>query len=393
MTESAINRESYAARIWSRTLDGVGVKVGLAWIAILVFAAVFAPFLANSMPLLMSKDGVISAPVFKYLSVEDVWVLSNFFLILVIYRLRLSTGKRVLLFLLGSTVIALLANLFVNPPALVVYDDFRDEAYTQVDWRIMPPIEYAPTDYLRDLGSKGLEAPFETEGHTHLMGTEENGADVLSRMIHACRIALSIGLIASGIALFIGIIVGGLMGYFSGIVDMLGMRLVEIFEDIPTLFLLLTFVAFFGRSLYMMMVIIGVTGWSGYARFVRTEFLKLRKQDYVQAAVASGLPLTSILFRHMLPNGVAPLLVSVSFGIAGAILAEATLSFLGLGVVDAPSWGGMLDQAVKSSSFNWWMAVFPGGAIFMTVFAYNLIGEAFRDAIDPKLARNSGSDA
>jgi peptide/nickel transport system permease protein len=197
-------------------------------------------------------------------------------------------------------------------------------------------------------------------------------------------------LIASGIALFIGVIVGGLMGYFSGIVDMLGMRLVEIFEDIPTLFLLLTFVAFFGRSLYMMMVIIGITGWSGYARYVRQEFLKLRKQDYVQAAVASGLPLSSILFRHMLPNGIAPLLVAVSFGVAGAILSEATLSFLGLGVVDAPSWGQMLDQAVKSSTFNWWMAVFPGGAIFMTVFAYNLIGEAFRDAIDPKLASKAG---
>lgn len=383
---NVVSRESFAARIWRKTLDGVGVKVGFAWIGLLVFAAVFSPFLANSMPLLMSKDGVISVPVLKYLSVEDVWVLANFFLALIIYRLRVAVGKRVLLFLLSSALIAVFANLFVKPPALVIYDDFRTPAYTQVDWRIMPPIPYAPTDYLRDMVSKGLEAPFATQGHTHLMGTEENGADVLSRMIHACRIALSIGLIASGIALFIGVIVGGLMGYFSGIVDMLGMRLVEIFEDIPTLFLLLTFVAFFGRSLYMMMVIIGVTGWSGYARFVRTEFLKLRKQDYVQAAVASGLPLTSILFRHMLPNGVAPLLVSVSFGIAGAILAEATLSFLGLGVVDAPSWGAMLDQAVKSSSFNWWMAVFPGGAIFMTVFAYNLIGEAFRDAIDPKLS-------
>jgi len=383
---NVVSRESFAARIWRKTLDGVGVKVGFAWIGLLVFAAVFSPFLANSMPLLMSKDGVISAPVLKYLSVEDVWVLANFFLALIIYRLRIAVGKRVLLFLLGSALIAVLANLFIKPPMLVIYDDFRTTAYTQVDWRIMPPIPYAPTDYLRDMVSKGLEAPFATQGHVHLMGTEENGADVLSRMIHACRIALSIGLIASGIALFIGVIVGGLMGYFSGIVDMLGMRLVEIFEDIPTLFLLLTFVAFFGRSLYMMMVIIGVTGWSGYARFVRTEFLKLRKQDYVQAAVASGLPLTSILFRHMLPNGVAPLLVSVSFGIAGAILAEATLSFLGLGVVDAPSWGAMLDQAVKSSSFNWWMAVFPGGAIFMTVFAYNLIGEAFRDAIDPKLS-------
>lgn len=383
---NVVSRESFAARIWRKTLDGVGVKVGFAWIGLLVFAAVFSPFLANSMPILMSKDGVISAPVLKYLSVEDVWVLANFFLALIVYRLRIAVGKRVLLFLLGSALIAVLANLFIKPPMLVIYDDFRTTVYTQVDWRIMPPIPYAPTDYLRDMVSKGLEAPFATQGHVHLMGTEENGADVLSRMIHACRIALSIGLIASGIALFIGVIVGGLMGYFSGIVDMLGMRLVEIFEDIPTLFLLLTFVAFFGRSLYMMMVIIGVTGWSGYARFVRTEFLKLRKQDYVQAAVASGLPLTSILFRHMLPNGVAPLLVSVSFGIAGAILAEATLSFLGLGVVDAPSWGAMLDQAVKSSSFNWWMAVFPGGAIFMTVFAYNLIGEAFRDAIDPKLS-------
>jgi len=390
MTKPVISRESFSARIWRKTLAGVGVKFGLGWVALLVFCAVFAPFLANSMPLLMSKDGVISAPVLEYLSVEDAWILASFFIALVVYRLKVGGGKQILLFLLGSALAAVLVNSFVKPPVLVIYDDFRSTAYTQVDWKIMPPIPYAPVDYLRDLGSKGLEAPFTTEGHTHWMGTEENGADVLSRMIHACRISLSIGLIASGIALAIGIVVGGLMGYFSGIVDMLGMRLVEIFEDIPTLFLLLTFVAFFGRSLYMMMVIIGVTGWSGYARYVRQEFLKLRKQDYVQAAVASGLPLTSILFRHMLPNGVAPLLVAVSFGVAGAILSEATLSFLGLGVVDAPSWGAMLDQAVKSSTFNWWMAVFPGGSIFMTVFAYNLIGEAFRDAIDPRLSDKAG---
>jgi len=390
MTEYIVSRESFAARIWRKTLEGVGVKVGLAWVGLLIFAAVFAPFLANSMPLLMSKNGEISAPVLHYLSLEDAWILASFFIALILYRLRLGAAKHILLFLLGSAIAAVLVNVFIKPPVLVIYDDFRSAAYTEVDWRIMPPIPYAPTDYLRDLGSKGLEAPFASEGHTHLMGTEENGADVLSRMIHACRISLSIGLIASGIALLIGVVVGGLMGYFSGIVDMLGMRLVEIFEDIPTLFLLLTFVAFFGRSLYMMMVIIGVTGWSGYARYVRTEFLKLRKQDYVQAAVAGGLPLSSILFRHMLPNGVAPLLVAVSFGVAGAILSEATLSFLGLGVVDAPSWGQMLDQAVKSSTFNWWMAVFPGGAIFMTVFSYNLIGESFRDAIDPKLSREAG---
>jgi peptide/nickel transport system permease protein len=386
MTKIVTDRTSYSTLIWRRTLAGFGVKMGFAWVGILVFCALFAPFLANSMPLLMSRDGVISAPVLHYLTVEDVWVLSCFGLIMLSLRWRLAIAKRLILLLGGGLLSALLANQFVKPPALIIYDDFRIAEYTTCDWRLMPAIPYAPSDYLRDLGSKGLEAPFASHGHLHLMGTEENGADVLSRMIHACRISLSIGLIASGIALFIGVIVGGLMGYFSGMVDMLGMRLVEIFEDIPTLFLLLTFVAFFGRSLYMMMVIIGVTGWSGYARFVRTEFLKLRKQDYVQAAVAGGLPLTSILFRHMLPNGIAPLLVAVSFGIAGAILSEATLSFLGLGVVDAPSWGQMLDQAVKSSTFNWWMAVYPGGAIFMTVFSYNLIGEAFRDAIDPKLA-------
>ena len=392
MIEHTLSRESFVARIWRKMLEGVGVGVGLVWLALLVLAAVFAPFLANSMPLLMSKGGVISMPVLQYLTVEDVWILATFFIALAAYRLPFGTGRRILLFMMGMLAAVVLTNIFVKPPVLVIYDDFRTAAYTQVDWRIMPPIPYAPTDYLRDLVSKGLEAPLASEGRIHLMGTEENGADVLSRMLHACRISLSIGLIASGIALVIGVIVGGLMGYFSGIVDMLGMRLVEIFEDIPTLFLLLTFVAFFGRSLYMMMVIIGVTGWSGYARYVRTEFLKLRKQDYVQAAVASGLPLSSILFRHMLPNGVAPLLVAVSFGIAGAILSEATLSFLGLGVVDAPSWGQMLNQAVKSSTFNWWMAVFPGGAIFMTVFSYNLIGEAFRDAIDPQLSRKSGAN-
>ncbi|WML88601.1 ABC transporter permease [Thiothrix subterranea] len=393
MTEisaQAISRESFSRRIWRKTWQGVGVKFGFAWVGVLIFMGVFAPFLANSMPLLMSKDGVLSAPVLAYLTAEDVLVLAMFALALLLAWLPLSGGRRIVLFIVGTLLAALLANWLVKPPAVKIYDEFRTPAYTEVDWRIMPPVPYAPTDYLRDYPEHGLEAPLAATERFHLMGTEENGADVFSRMIHASRIALSIGLIATGIALVIGVILGGLMGYFSGVVDMLGMRLVEIFEAIPTLFLLLTFVAFFGRSLYMMMIIIGLTSWSGYARYVRAEFLKLRQQEYVQAAVASGLPLTSILFRHMLPNGVAPLLVAVSFGVASAILAEATLSFLGLGLVGEPSWGQMLDQAVKSSTFNWWMAAFPGGAIFFTVFAYNLIGEAFRDAIDPKLSRKAG---
>ena len=384
--------ETLTQRVRKKALSGVGVKVGLVWVGILVIAAVFAPFLANSMPLVMSLHGKVSFPVFEYLTIEDWVVLSAFIVILIISFLPIKYYLRVTLISLLTvcTTVGVLAYLYFPTKPIVIYDQFRAAPYTQADWRVMPPIPYAPKDYLRDYGDTGLEAPFATSERTHIMGTEENGADVLSRMIHAARISLSIGIVATSIAMVLGVIIGGLMGYFAGWVDMLGMRLVEIFEAIPTLFLLLTFVAFFGRSLYMMMVIIGVTSWAGYARYIRAEFLKLRKQDYVQAAVASGLPLSSILFRHMLPNGVAPLLVAASFGVASAILAEATLSFLGLGLVDDPSWGQMLDQAVKSSTFNWWMAVFPGGAIFMTVFAYNLIGEAFRDAIDPKMSRRAG---
>jgi peptide/nickel transport system permease protein len=224
----------------------------------------------------------------------------------------------------------------------------------------------------------------------HLLGTERNGADILSRMIHASRIALAVGFIATGIAVVIGVIVGGLMGYFSGVVDIFGMRVVEIFASIPTLFLLLTFVAFFPRNLYIMMAIIGFTSWYGYALFLRAEFLRLRRQDFVQAAIACGLPLRSILFRHMLPNGMTPILVNASFGVASAVLYESTLSFLGLGLVDEPSWGQMLSQAIgPGGSFYWWIALYPGLAIFLTVFAYNLVGEAMRDAIDPHTQRSA----
>jgi peptide/nickel transport system permease protein len=278
----------------------------------------------------------------------------------------------------------------VSPPPIALYEQYRvNEATGAYGWVVRAPIPYSPRDYLRDTGDTGLTAPLADPGRVHWFGTDENGADVLSRMIHASRIALGIGFVATGIAMLIGVVIGGLMGYFSGVVDMIGMRLVEIFEAIPTLFLLLTFVAFFGRSLYLMMVIIGITAWPGFARYVRAEFLRLRQQDFVQAAIACGLPLRSVLFRHMLPNGVAPVLVAASFGVASAILAEAVLSFLGLGLVDEPSWGQMLNQAVQAAVFNWWMAVFPGGAIFLTVFAYNLVGESLRDAIDPYLKKTA----
>ena len=382
-------RRGYAARVLGATFVRLGARVGAVWIGVLAVAAAFAPFLANTHPLLMRANGELESPALMHLGTADVVLLCLFLAgaALLAARSTLRTGAAVLLATLaGST---LLGAAFTDPPVLTVYEQYREGLRSkEIAWAIHAPVPYSPKDYQRDAGDTGLEAPLGADGgRRHWFGTDENGADVLSRMIHASRIALGIGLVATGIAMLIGIAVGGLMGWFSGIVDLAGMRLVEIFEAVPTLFLLLTFVAFFGRSLYLMMVIIGLTGWTGYARFVRAEFLRLREQDYVQAAVACGLPLPSILFRHMLPNGVAPILVAASFGVASAILAEASLSFLGLGLVDDPSWGQLLNQAVQSSTFNWWMAVFPGGAIFLTVFAYNLIGEALRDAIDPYLSQ------
>ncbi|AFI84938.1 ABC transporter permease [Methylophaga nitratireducenticrescens] len=398
MTEQVVDipvkqlSKSWTQQVVSSLLKRTSAKIGLAWIGLLVLIATFSPFLASSHPLYMVVDGQASSPLLQHMEPLD-WVwLSGFFITLVISALSIVAWKKILLWVASIAVVSFIAYSSVTPPVLVVYEHYRElEAAGKVDNIIRAPIPYSAKDYLRDYADTGIESPLSVNERTHWMGTDENGADVASRMIHASRIALGIGFIATGIALVIGTIIGGLMGYFSGIVDIIGMRLVEIFEAIPTLFLLLSFVAFFGRSIYMMMVIIGITAWSGYARYVRAEFLKLRQQDFVQAAIASGLPLRSILFRHMLPNGLAPLLVATSFGVASAILAEATLSFLGLGLVDDPSWGQLLNQAVQSSTFNWWLAVFPGGAIFMTVFAYNLLGESLRDAVDPHTNRGMQS--
>jgi peptide/nickel transport system permease protein len=178
------------------------------------------------------------------------------------------------------------------------------------------------------------------------------------------------------------------MGYFGGWIDLLLFRVVEIFMSVPVLFLLIVAAAVLPRNTYVMMAIIGCVTWTGAARFTRAEFLRLRNQDFVQAAKAVGLPLRSVLFKHMLPNGVTPVLVDASFAVAAAILFEAALSFLGLGPEEQASWGRLLsDASGKAGQFYWWLAMFPGAIIFLTVLSYNMLGEATRDAIDPKLKK------
>jgi len=381
--------ESFAARVARQTLRRFGARLGLAWITLVALAAVFAPFLANSHPLALRQGGVWSSPLLAHLTWMDLLLLGVFSAVVAAWllRRRLSSGRQIGIVALMALLVGLPAWLLVEPPQAVVYEQYREGlASGAIERAVFVPVPFSPTDRSRD-----RPASLSPPDALHLMGTDEDGADVLSRMIHACRIALGIGFVATGIALAIGILYGGVMGFFTGWVEILMMRFLEIFESIPQLFLLLTVVAFFGRNIYLIMAVIGLTSWPGYARYLRAEFLKLRQQDFVQAAQACGLPVWSVLFRHMLPNGIAPLLVAASFGIASAILAEAVLSFLGLGVVDEPSWGGMLNQAVgPGGTFAVWLATYPGLAIFLTVFAYNLIGEALRDAIDPHLQRSPG---
>jgi len=382
--EESASSLSYVRQVVDAILHRAGALLGLIWIVVLVLLAVFAPFIANTHPYLVREGGRWSSPLLAHLSAADVILQVLFWSAAVFYCWPgLRPATRWMLWLgLGVAATAVFSST-IRPPEIVVYETYRDDQQAgKIDRAIYAPIPFSPDDHLRDQSAVRLGAP----SRTHMMGTTSDAADLLSNMIYASRIALSIGFISTGIALFIGVVIGGLMGYYVGWIDLLGMRLVEIFDAIPTLLLLLCFVAIFTPNLYIMMAIIGATSWVGYSYFIRAEFLSLRQRDFVQAARAAGLPVRSILFRHMLPNGLTPLIVSASFGVASAILIESTLSFLGIGLVNEASWGNLLNQAVgEGGTFYWWIALYPGLAIFLTVFAYNLIGEALRDALDPKL--------
>ena len=220
----------------------------------------------------------------------------------------------------------------------------------------------------------------------HLLGTDTLGRDVLSRIIFGARISLLVGFVAVGIATLIGLFVGALAGYYGGWVDLGLMRLVDLMLCFPTLFLILAVIALLGPSIWNIMVVIGLTGWMGVARLVRAEFLSLREREFVTAARALGAGDTRLILRHMLPNALTPVMVSATLGVAGAILTESALSFLGLGVQPpTPSWGNILTAGKDNIEIAWWLSVFPGLAILFTVMSYNLLGEGIREAIDPRL--------
>jgi peptide/nickel transport system permease protein len=317
--------------------------VGLAVVIGLFGVALTADFVANDKPLVMRYQGRLYFPVLKDYAV---WI-------------GASQWQREF------------QNISFKE---FVAANFKDDA-----WAWFPPIRYSQNDV-------NLKDALQPPSANHFLGTDEIGRDIASRMVHGARVSLSVGFVAVSIYVLIGLIIGALAGYYGGIVDIVSSRLIEIMLTIPTFFLIITVVAFLPQSIFYIMVVIGVTNWPTVARLTRGEFLKTKSLEYVVAARALGASDFRTIFRHVLPNTLAPVFVAATFGIASAILIESTLSFLGLGVPPSTaSWGSILYSGRQLLPSAWWLSSFPGLAIFLTVTSYNLVGEGLRDAADPRL--------
>ena len=358
---------------------------GLSLVCGLFVITVLVPFLANGKPLYITENGQTRFPLLRTLSRSDLIVIAAAacYLSALIARKITQCRRRwpwptAAALFVGLTVLIIATIRPINDRI-----DYRSIAAQGGVTALFAPIRYSPEE--TDLFKK-RQPPFKLPGHW--LGTDDLGRDVFSRLLWSTRVSLAVGFVAQGLAVTIGVILGAIAGYFGKKTDFAIMRLVEVMMCFPSFFLILTILAFFGRNLWLIMAVIGLVGWTENARFVRAEFLKLRTMDYAIAARALGLGWKRTIFRHLLPNGLAPVMVNASFGIAAAILVEGGLSFLGFGVPPpTATWGTMLNDGKINPMAMPWMILLPGFAIFLAVAGYNLVGEGLRDALDPKLRR------
>jgi peptide/nickel transport system permease protein len=245
---------------------------------------------------------------------------------------------------------------------------------------------FAPVLSPRDPNRPDVKQILAEPSRSHPLGTDQLGRDVLSRMLFGSRVSLAVGFVSVGIATAIGVVLGSIAGYRGGLVDGFVMRLVDLMLVFPRFFLLLAVLAFIKPSIWTIMAVIGLTGWMGVTRLVRAEFLALKEREFVVWSHAIGASGFRVIWRHILPNAMAPVLVAMTLGIPAAILTESGLSFLGLGVQPPyATWGNILNEGKDTIEIGWWLSFYPGVAILLTVLSYNLLGEGIRDALDPRL--------
>jgi peptide/nickel transport system permease protein len=354
----------YWGDVWARYKRNKLAMLALGLVVLMLIVGLFAPFIAGTKPILCKFKGSYYCPALVY------------------YHRGWEN------------------NIFLKEKIKQV--DYDPAVLKQKDpdsWVIWPLFYQDPVEYLDLQTKKRLlnyehdpdwkDPPLEYEqgpSRFHPFGTNNEGVDVLAALVHGTRIAILIGFVSTGIAALIGIPLGALAGYFGGWVDTIISRIIEVFLCIPSLVLIMAIIAVVEKpQIWHVMAVIGITSWTSIARLTRAEFLKLRQMDYVSAAQALGAGNTRIMFKHILPNSLAPILVPITFGIATAILIESGLTLLGLTGDTTPArWGALLSSARQDLN-KWWLVVFPGTAIFLSVCAYNLIGEGLQEATDPRL--------
>lgn len=373
-------------RFWSAPMS----RVGMIGIILLLIPALYAPFLVNQRPLIMVENGHWSMPFLRYLfapeSPEKLVEQSFNFLALYLPLFLLSRMiKRGFLRRISAITAALLLLLpFIFTGEKMERTDYRAQAQNGQIKALFAPIPYGPFE--------SCASPFEAPSAKHIFGCDDIGRDVAGRLICGARVSLAVGLFATLAALTLGTIAGLLTGYLRGKFDLFMMRLVEILMCFPTFLLLLILMSLlsdhnFTQSIPLLIGVIGLTGWIGPALLVRGEVLKQSALPYVKSCVVSGIPGHRILFRHLLPNILPPVLISFTFGVAGAIMSESGLSFLGFGVqMPTASWGNLLRQAFDNPLDHWHLTFFPGAALFIAVISFNFTGEGLRRALAPEKA-------
>ncbi len=361
--------------------------LGFSGIAFFLLVAVFAPFIANSKPLMVHSAGGISFPALRYIFAPDAnekLVEKSFNYLLIMLPIAFSIfhlkpfGRAKTVFI----VVAIIAAVpFLLIETRLDRTDWRSKVSDEKAFAVFAPIPYGPFE--------NVSQPYGKPCAKHILGTDQIGRDIAARMIYGARVSLAVGAAATGLTLLIGVSIGLASGYYGGRLDLAMMRVVEIIICFPTFLLLLILMSImmdrnFEQSIIIVIFVIGLTSWTGLSRIVRGEVLQQRQMAYIRACECLGIPVWRILFVHLLPNVAGPIFVSFTFGVAGAILAESGLSFLGFGVQPpTASWGELLRQAFADPKTYWHLTLWPGLAIFASVLSFNFVGEGIRKAITP----------